>query len=603
MKIQHKLYYLTGALSLVVALLLGQRLLEENKAYREAKRFDQVAKVIGATEEFRFSIMKELSGSGPYYRTLKQENRDSVLVEKYNVIRSETDRAIATFDEAFATLQSISTPETLEWAKPAAEWKPSIDALRKDIDAGTVKGAIWRRFEPIVSTVTGMYSSSSAGFDNREIISQLDSFSFVFDFATKVRAFSQFTNGIYSGIRNNRDPDLINQLYGQALNQQLAVVMQEPFLNAKASPEVKAILDETIWEVYNNEVMPAFELILDKPEVMWEGNLPDLSGQLGQSYKRLLGYELSVPSRLPELMYAYSENEQERRFMRLMIYVVLFVIVMSACAFFSFMATRTITLSIRNINSSLNENASELKTSSDSLSLASTDLARSVSQQAASIEEIHASLENILSLSNENNEVTLNAQTEIVEIVKTVNSAVEAMAELNKSMDSINTSGDELDSIIRSIDEIAFQTNILALNAAVEAARAGEAGSGFAIVAEEVRNLAGRSAQSVKRSEGVIEDSRQRVSQGYRICENVAENLKGIHKLTTEFENKMTDLVTNSGRLDEGSRQITSAVRTIDSGIQENAAGSEQSAVTAKKVRSQSESILDEARRLYSMIR
>src|SRR5258708_3590799 len=99
------------------------------------------------------------------------------------------------------------------------------------------------------------------------------------------------------------------------------------------------------------------------------------------------------------------------------------------------------------------------------------------------------------------------------------------MDEMRHAMDAIKASSDEIAKIIKTIDEIAFQTNILALNAAVEAARAGEAGAGFAVVAEEVRNLAQRSATSARETAAKIEDAIQRSKHGAQISDHVARSL------------------------------------------------------------------------------
>src|SRR5690606_32986476 len=111
------------------------------------------------------------------------------------------------------------------------------------------------------------------------------------------------------------------------------------------------------------------------------------------------------------------------------------------------------------------------------------------------------------------------------------------MGAMGAAMREIQSSSDEIRKIIKTIDEIAFQTNILALNAAVEAARAGEAGMGFAVVADEVRALAQRSAQAAKETAAKIENAVTRTHQGVA--------------LTSKVEQALNEIVSNSRRVDE----------------------------------------------------
>nr|MBL0700692.1 hypothetical protein [Desulfobacterales bacterium] len=144
----------------------------------------------------------------------------------------------------------------------------------------------------------------------------------------------------------------------------------------------------------------------------------------------------------------------------------------------------------------------------------SQQVAEGTSEQAAAVEETSAALEEISSMSKQNAANADQADKLTNNVVLVVTEAAGSMGQLTKSMDAISRASDETQNIVKTIDEIAFQTNLLALNAAVEAARAGEAGAGFAVVAEEVRNLALRSAEAAKGTSALIDETAKKVSNG-----------------------------------------------------------------------------------------
>ncbi|MDR3459529.1 MAG: methyl-accepting chemotaxis protein, partial [Verrucomicrobiae bacterium] len=184
--------------------------------------------------------------------------------------------------------------------------------------------------------------------------------------------------------------------------------------------------------------------------------------------------------------------------------------------------TRGTSRILRNVSHSLDEGSDQVVSASGQVSSASQTLAEGASEQASSLEETSSSLEEMSSMTKRNSENTLKANELAKEARAAADKGVGDMSTMATAMEAIKVSSDDIAKIIKTIDEIAFQTNILALNAAVEAARAGEAGMGFAVVADEVRNLAQRCAQAAKETSGKIEGAIAKSGQGVEITAKVA---------------------------------------------------------------------------------
>jgi methyl-accepting chemotaxis protein len=177
-----------------------------------------------------------------------------------------------------------------------------------------------------------------------------------------------------------------------------------------------------------------------------------------------------------------------------------------------------------------------------------------------------------------------------------------SMGEMRQAMDAIKESSTNIAKIVKTIDEIAFQTNILALNAAVEAARAGEAGAGFAVVAEEVRSLAQRSANSAKETAARIEDSVNRSEAGVRISLKVAESFDAILGKARQVDELIAEIATASGEQTEGITQVTTAVAQMDKVTQSNAAGAEEAASASEEMSAQAELMRESVRHLQALV-
>jgi CHASE3 domain sensor protein len=264
--------------------------------------------------------------------------------------------------------------------------------------------------------------------------------------------------------------------------------------------------------------------------------------------------------------------------------------------------TRSFSTVLHQVANDLSKGSAQSTGTVSQISSASRSLAEGASQQAASLEETSSSLEELSSMTRRNAE---NAQ-KVNDLAKQARAAADKgaqdMQDMSGAMTGIKSSSDDVAKIIKTIDEIAFQTNILALNAAVEAARAGEAGMGFAVVADEVRNLAQRSAQAAKETAAKIEGAIQRTAQGVEITGKVAQSLTEIVSKTRQVDELAAEVANASREQTQGITQINTAVAEMDKVTQSNAANAEESAAAAEELNAQAIVVKGSVERLLILV-
>jgi methyl-accepting chemotaxis protein len=223
----------------------------------------------------------------------------------------------------------------------------------------------------------------------------------------------------------------------------------------------------------------------------------------------------------------------------------------------------------------------------------SQSLADGASRQASSLEETSASLEEMAGMTRRNADAARETKTLAGEARAVVDTGTESMRRMTGAMEGIKASSAEIAKIIKTIDEIAFQTNILALNAAVEAARAGEAGAGFAVVAEEVRALAQRAAAAARETAGKIEIALANGEEGARTSDEVAGIFTRIFEQVRQMDERVGEISTASVEQSQGIEQINRAVSNMDKVTQVNAASAEESASSAQELSARSAELHD----------
>jgi methyl-accepting chemotaxis protein len=282
--------------------------------------------------------------------------------------------------------------------------------------------------------------------------------------------------------------------------------------------------------------------------------------------------ELGLDQALSKVYYYYK--------LFLIIGVIIFFVIVFGSVVLSTMIGKPLQLAIDSFKTNFYEITAVvlgIKASSDML-------AQETSKQASATEQMSASLNEVASKSSENKELADHAMHEAQTLDQSASEAMNRLSRLNDSIDSMKEGADKSSSIIKAIDEIAFQTNLLALNAAVEAARAGEAGAGFAVVAEEVRSLALKSAKSAKEIAGIIDQTVQSSAEGQARLKEFESYFEAIQQASQTISQM-------NSRIQQSTAEEKEAIDQIRTGMQETEQAAQQTADTTDSLKISAETV------------
>jgi methyl-accepting chemotaxis protein len=254
----------------------------------------------------------------------------------------------------------------------------------------------------------------------------------------------------------------------------------------------------------------------------------------------------------------------------------------------------TMGLSLRNMNQKLNamfgeinDSAVHVSTVSKQLADGAQSLAQGSNQQTAAVESLSASISDIAKKTKDNAEIASKTAQMAESIRVSAEKGNQQMNEMISAVEGITQASHSISKVIKTIDDIAFQTNILALNAAVESARAGQHGKGFAVVAEEVRNLAAKSAEAAKDTGGMIQNSIEKAELGARIAGETAASLSEIVTGINKSNSMIVDIAKSSEEQSAGILHIDTGIDQVVQIIQQTSATAEESAASSEEMSSQ----------------
>lgn len=616
LRIQQKLHLLTGTLAAFIIILSVFHVLEIVKESAEYTKLLKINDIISSSNELLSSVQQEM-----FITQVYQNSKDQPTInEKQKALKEQISLSQGhwtALQEDIESLKSNSLQENTSNALIEIENRSDeLGAIRARFLDHKDKANPWALLPPFYESIMVFPMIASSELKDTESSSWVRS---IYNYSQLRKRFLSYARGtrFILFLRGNSPKNTLwfTDFYQESKNNKKQLEAQMAYFFETSAPVIKEKLEPILIKNKTEILDPAYDFLsgyLSKTfkyanadyEELTENfdNYTQKAGIVEMDLKPDQLFLLDFQSVIANEMRAYAKEKISKINLERNITLTLILSLLIISFGISVIMIRSISNPIHEVSLTLKNSAQQSQSAAEQMQVTSNKLATTSSRQAANIEEVSGSIDKMSSMISNNYNATRNAEELSHKVTDAAIQASSKMKEMNVAMDLIINSSDEVTNVIKTIEEIAFQTNILALNAAVEAARAGEAGTGFAVVAEEVRDLAHRSATAATESNKMITSAKKNSEEGNEIAKIVDERLLTIQDMVSSLDQHIVTIRDSSQQLDTGGKQITDSIHNMGTIVQNTASSAEQSASTALLQKKQVQDLTQQVTTLRNMV-
>ncbi len=586
MTIRQKIHLLGGLTICLTSIFAISTALRSGREARQLENFNEVTEAVQILVELSNASVREMWTSWGACDTtdiISDESEDD-LWGNYREAMAATDAALNRLDAWRGSLQLENFPPAFhDLVEDRFDFRERLEGIRQQVRAGSIepypaKMAYREEVAYVVETFHYLPPVASDAELVRRIVAQASLMEAQFYL---MDAGGPAGWAIHIGEISGDALTVVQYAYERFLRsrRQVAALASEA-LRAEFLEKIEEKEGRTIDHLLVNVFFEAGHGVhpgLKEHHAAWQNSLTDLEA----AFDEVITFSLADIS-------GYAESALQASQRRVVVATTIGVMVFFLAVGGAFFIARSITVPIRRICRELNDSAQRELELGRQLARGSKKVAAGANAQAAAIQQMGASFEEMTTMAESSVERVRTTSRLAGEALTVATSGVAGVGNLNRAMADIRSSSEEVSKILKSMEEIAFQTNLLALNAAVEAARAGEYGTGFAVVAEEVRSLARKSADAARETAVKIGVAMSNVQQGNDASTQVESSFQEIRSRIESINGQLGELRENAVQQHDATAGINEGIQSLNTVTQTNTAGAEETANVASAMQRQS---------------